>query len=225
MNWDTTMPANLGYLAAILYNANNVANEASPVTTKYEIDAGQDLCKMLGFEFSESKPEPWGHITADGSIANIEAMWSCRNVKFYPLCVQKALQENEVLKCAKEYKLYVPKLGKFEKIVDVATWDILNLDIDDIIKIPDEVIKMANVTKETYSQEVDKYSLANLGWYDFMKKHGLTKQPVAMATMAMHYSWPKAANLLGMGQSNIIGVEYDKNARMDISGNKLVLHF
>jgi len=48
MNWDCSMPANLGYMAALLYNANNVANEASAVTTQMEITAGEQLCDMIG---------------------------------------------------------------------------------------------------------------------------------------------------------------------------------
>ena len=33
-----------GYFAAMLYNQNNVAAEASPVTTLLEIQVGQDFC-------------------------------------------------------------------------------------------------------------------------------------------------------------------------------------
>jgi len=47
MLWDTAMPANLGYLAALLYNQNNVALEASPVTTELEIMVGKQICAMI----------------------------------------------------------------------------------------------------------------------------------------------------------------------------------
>jgi hypothetical protein len=40
MLWDTTMPGLLGYFAALLYNQNNVAAEASPVTTILEMYVG-----------------------------------------------------------------------------------------------------------------------------------------------------------------------------------------
>ena len=33
----------------------------------------------------------WGHITCGGTVANIEAMWAARNLKFHPLAVKKAL--------------------------------------------------------------------------------------------------------------------------------------
>lgn len=51
-------------MTAMMYNPNNVATEASPVTTGYERKVGMELCRMLGY-ISErgSETEPWGHIT------------------------------------------------------------------------------------------------------------------------------------------------------------------
>jgi len=49
MYWDITLPGAIGYFAAMLYNQNNVAAEASPVTTLLEIEVGNDLARMLGY--------------------------------------------------------------------------------------------------------------------------------------------------------------------------------
>ncbi|KAL4238903.1 hypothetical protein ACF0H5_003610 [Mactra antiquata] len=221
MNWDSSMPGNLGYLAALLYNANNVANEASPVTTQYEIEVGEQLCEMLGF--IETQPAPWGHITSCGSIANIEALWACRNIKYYPFCIKKALKEKKELAKARDFTVYVPRIQKEMKLVDLSNWDLLNLDIDEIVAIPDKVMKIAGISADTYSKIVDENNLASLGWYDFMKMYGLENTPVILAPKSMHYSWPKAAILLGIGQQNIIGIEFDKNARMDIKDLEIKL--
>lgn len=87
MLWDVTIPAVAGYFAAMLYNQNNVAAEASPVTTMMELAVGDDLCRMLGFPTapdptaatgSAAVRRPWGHITCDGSIANMEGLWMAR---------------------------------------------------------------------------------------------------------------------------------------------------
>ena len=83
MLWDVTIPGLAGYFAAMHYNQNNVAAEASPVTTMMEIAVGDDLCRMLGYSLpsdtsttqSESgRRRAWGHITCDGSIANMEGL-------------------------------------------------------------------------------------------------------------------------------------------------------
>ncbi|CAG8775678.1 18900_t:CDS:1, partial [Racocetra persica] len=94
MSMEATMPSNLGYVAALQYNQNNVAIEASPLTTWLEVFTGKKLCEMLGFtvhwdinesidtidEQQETPPEllpkirGWGHITCDGSVANLESI-------------------------------------------------------------------------------------------------------------------------------------------------------
>lgn len=50
----------LGYFTAMLYNQNNVAAEASAVTTVIEMEVADDLCTMLRFpsHFPIHKPEP-----------------------------------------------------------------------------------------------------------------------------------------------------------------------
>jgi hypothetical protein len=54
-------------MAAMMYNPNNVATEASPYTTGLERQVGEDLCRMLGYGYGvggeDSDVEPWGHIT------------------------------------------------------------------------------------------------------------------------------------------------------------------
>jgi len=74
MGCESSLPSILGWLATMLFNPNNVAFEASPITTLLELDAGSQLCDMLGFPRSETN-QPWGHITCDGTISNIESIW------------------------------------------------------------------------------------------------------------------------------------------------------
>lgn len=95
------MPANLGYMASILWNQNNCAGEGGPKTSEYEVEAGSDLCEMIGFNRKESM----GHLVTGGSIANIEALWVARNLKYYPLGLQEALLKEEQLKDALGYEV------------------------------------------------------------------------------------------------------------------------
>ena len=90
MNWDTAIPANVGYIAGLLYNQNNCASEGGPATTLMEIEVGVQLCKMLGYntEVKSKGPKGWGHITCGGTVANLEALWAARNLKFYPIAIR-----------------------------------------------------------------------------------------------------------------------------------------
>ena len=101
VNWDTVVPANLGYIASILWNQNNCAAEGSPVTTTYEIEAGGDLCEMIGLK----KEDSMGHLVAGGTVANIEAVWVARNLKYYPLVLQEALLNDDQLSKASGYQV------------------------------------------------------------------------------------------------------------------------
>lgn len=79
---DLTMPSLLGYFMTMLYNPNNVALEASPLTTVAELKAGEQLCEMFGYRTPrtpagtrDEEPLSWGHITCDGTVANLESIW------------------------------------------------------------------------------------------------------------------------------------------------------
>lgn len=78
MCMDMSMPSLLGYFMTMLYNPNNVSIEASPLTMIAEIEAGQQLCEMLGYNLKpgvKDVPVGWGHITCGGSVANLESIW------------------------------------------------------------------------------------------------------------------------------------------------------
>lgn len=87
------MPGLLGYFMTMLYNPNNVALEASPLTTVAELKAGEQLCNLFGYNTDEKekkKEEPlaWGHITCDGTIANLESIWVGVYLSFMTLKVK-----------------------------------------------------------------------------------------------------------------------------------------
>ena len=71
------MPGMLGWVSGVLNNPNNVAFEASPVTTLLEIDVGHDMCEMLGYNEKADSGQTlyWGHIACDGTVANLESIW------------------------------------------------------------------------------------------------------------------------------------------------------
>jgi len=104
---DVSIPATLGYIAGMLHNPNNCTPEAAPVTVEWEIESCNDILKMLGFTPSPPPPSKdatpiewkkyknklkeefgWAHIASGGTVANIEALWVARIIKYYPLAIQ-----------------------------------------------------------------------------------------------------------------------------------------
>jgi len=130
------MSANLGYLTGLLFNQNNCAAEASSVTTKYELEVGQDLCKMVGFDPDKAM----GHLVTGGTLANIESMWAARNVKYYPLGLKDAIINEDVLANGrKDFTVFLPHKNKNVRILEATTWELFNLDVNEIISMPDKV--------------------------------------------------------------------------------------
>lgn len=218
MNWDLTMPGLLGYFAAMLYNQNNVALEASPVTAQLEQEVGKDLCTMLGFDTSEENPvPPWGHVTCDGSVANLEAMWAARNLKYYPLSVKAALQNDAALQPHARDILVTLGTGEQAVLVEQDAWTLLNLAVDEILALPARIEKTCSITSAQLTAALDPYLLQSTGFEDRVSLHTEgTRAPVIMGPATKHYSWPKNAAILGIGKNNFVDIPVDMAARMTV---------
>jgi glutamate/tyrosine decarboxylase-like PLP-dependent enzyme len=226
MNWDLTIPGMLGYFSAMLYNPNNVAFEGSTATTILEQLVGDDLCRMLGYavpgpgEDTGAALRPWGHITCDGTVANIEAIWACRNLKYYPLAFREALKSERDLARARGMAVKLPGGGEEKALTALSTWELLNLPLDDILALSSRLAtEFGIVDRDTVTRAVGKYSLQNLGIAGFTQRF-LNRQgvgdPVVFVPGSKHYSFPKAVALLGLGAANLINIPVDKDARQSL---------
>ena len=224
MLWDVTLPAVLGYLAAILYNQNNVAAEASPVTTQLEMEVGRDLCAMLGYTVPPPDKDlsgstsivPWGHITCDGSVANIESMWAARNLKYFPVALAAALREDARLAAAKGLTTTRPD-GQSALLVDLDAWGQLNLGVDEILAFPTRICEEFKIDTATLETVLAGYSIQDLGFTELSRRFlPDVSDGVVFAPGTRHYSWPKAAALLGLGSQNLVSIPVDLDSRMDV---------
>ena len=218
MLWDQVIPAIAGDFGAMLYNQNNVAVEASPLTTRLEIEVGNDLCRLLGFQIPENSTErsAWGHITCDGSVANIESLWAARNIKFFPHALRAALQHEPTLASATNIEVTCLS-GRRARLIDLDDWQLLNLELDHIIELLARIELEYGIKEQITTAALQQYAIPNIGWIDFYHRYlpGIAP-PIAIAPATCHYSWPKAGTLLGLGQNNIHRIAVDLDARMEI---------
>ncbi|KYF87182.1 decarboxylase [Sorangium cellulosum] len=230
MNWDTAMPAVLGYFAAMLYNPNNVAFEGSTATTLLEILVGDDLCRMLGYAIPDKAAHergavrPWGHITSGGTVANIEALWSARNLKLYPVAVQAALREEVALAAAKDFRVSAHGRAKVP-LLTLDAWSLMNLEVDEILAIPSRLTAEHGVAPGVLTEAMSRYSPQSLGMHEFFRRFcgALGGPPVILVPATKHYSFPKGAAILGIGAANVIDVPLDEDARMSIPALRKIL--
>ena len=79
-----------------------------------------------------------------------------------------------------------------------------------------DVAKLAEVSMDELSTYVHPYAYTSTGIYNFQQKHKINS-PQLFVPATCHYSWPKAATVLGLGEDNLIHVEVDALARQDMN--------
>ncbi len=174
MNSETLMPSLLAYNFAMLWNGNNVAYESSPATSQMEEEVGMEFAKLMSYK------DGWGHIVADGSLANLEGLWYARNIKSLPLAMKEV----------------TPEL-----VAGKSDWELMNLSTEEIMNLLDSVPEKIDEIK-AHSARSGKH-LEKLGKW--------------LVPQTKHYSWLKAADIIGIGLDQVIPVPVDHNYRMDIN--------
>lgn len=225
---DQTVPSVLGYFAGMLYNPNNVTPEAAPVTVEWELEVASDILKMLGY-----RPPPprdahhrrlreefgWAHITSGGTIANLEALWVARNVRYFPLAVKRVVEQYGIPLGVKlpGDETHVPK-------------PLRELDDRQCLTVkPNEAVFLLPRFVEAVRRYFDlpEEEAVDRAWA-LIRETGLgvasdgvlpcfrAWPPVLFVSGAVHYSVIKAADVLGFGRDNVVLVDVDRSFRMEV---------
>ncbi|KXJ85791.1 pyridoxal phosphate-dependent transferase [Microdochium bolleyi] len=225
---DMSMASLLGYFMTMIYNPNNVAIEASPLSTVAEIEVGEQLCELFGYNTKEDNPDApvgWGHVTCDGTVANLEIMYShaltARNLKFYPLSLREAMKKGAPLDFMAD-KFYVENCQGKQRLFSALTdWELLNLKPNDILDIPDRLYQEHGISNAFLSDVMEKFTIQSTGKDTLEQKYGMAESDMAKPCLYMlantrHYSWPKGAAIAGIGSDNVVGIAVNDAARIDI---------
>ncbi|KAF2070841.1 hypothetical protein CYY_007845 [Polysphondylium violaceum] len=224
---DVTIAAAVGYISTILYNPNNVTIQASPVTSYIEMAVGNDLCRMVGFEFPVTKSTdkkkkkqlkddaiyPSCHLTSGGTVANCEAVWASYWAKFVPLALQEALIHESDLAAAKDITVKLCN-GIPKKLSLLTSWEGVNIPADECVALPYRIADLCKLDPSKVTFICKQYHPSNVGLRKFLNKHELN-DPVLFASASGHYSLPKAAALLGLGSDSLKLIPVDLHTRMD----------
>jgi len=243
---DVAMPSMIGYMAGMLFNPNNVTPEAAPVTTHMEIEACNEILKMIGYtpppqptldqekikqyDTKLKKKYGWAHITPGGTISNIEALWIARAVKYFPLAVKKVVEfiENNGSFTKKIRDIRV-KIGSSEEknIKDISDEELLLLKPEISIYLMEKYVEAVKSTYNYEASEAHKkaWELINMSGYT-IAEISRNYQPLIFVSGTAHYSIRKAADISGIGQENIIQVKMDSQFRIDIQDlkEKIIKH-
>ncbi|GMF67666.1 unnamed protein product [Aspergillus oryzae] len=205
---DLSMPALLGYFMTMIYNPNNVALEASPLTTVAEMEVGEQLCHLFGYNTDPSRkdvPTGWGHVTCGGTVANLEAIWVSRNLKFYPLALRKAMSETVVvdgsekkgpLSFVADRFVVTTCKGERKLFTDMSTWELLNLRPKTVLDLPQELHEQFGISPKFVESALQNFNIQSTG-KDALEREFEVKQPIkCFLSNTRHYSWPKGGGEL-----------------------------
>jgi glutamate/tyrosine decarboxylase-like PLP-dependent enzyme len=225
---DQTIPSVLGYFAGMLYNPNNVTPEAAPVTVEWELEVAADILKMLGYKcpppsgavHQETKKEfGWAHITSGGTVANLEALWVARNVRYFPLAVKHALEKEGLSLSVKLPGAASQAPHALNKLEDRQCLGLKpNSAIFLLPRFIDAVRQHWNLPDSEAALRAWEmlrdtgFSLAHSGALPCFQKW----PPALFVSGTAHYSLIKSADVLGIGRDNVIFVDVDRMFRLDV---------
>lgn len=199
---EQTIPGVAGYFAAMLYNPNNIAPDAAPVTVRLELEAARMIARMLGH------PEDgWAHLTAGGTIANLESLWIARSVKYLPLVVAEVRDElglGAPDACTADDRARLLGAGPRAAL---AAYE--RLFRDAAAAMGPGPATAARVHEAILAS---RFHAAQRGMGSVARAVGAA--PVVMAPETHHYSLDKAMDVLGLGRDALVRVRVDAEFRM-----------
>lgn len=207
---DPTMVASLAHITAVLYNPNNVAREAAPATTRLEVEVGDQLAELFGYESENTGVNPWGHLTSGGTVANYEALWIAKTLRSAPLAI-KRVEERSSSKFKWMGNEYTPRVKEQEP------WELYNFSMGETLELLDDVLDQADDQNDQreFLKEIQRHSVRGLG--TGQAPMGLETPGKLLVPRSRHYSWDKAVDVLGIGTENLVKIPVDDSYRMDIS--------
>jgi glutamate/tyrosine decarboxylase-like PLP-dependent enzyme len=209
---EQTFPSVVGYFAAMLYNPNNVTEEAAPITLSLEIEVGKMVSEMLGYNPNTS----WAHLCSGGTLANTEAHWIARTVQFVPLVVQDYCRERRV----KDFEIEMPN-RTFVNILELSHRELISLKPNRSVEmlrklakhLSDEVGNTAAIDEINAFLPLSRFNITTNGLHSVLREIHLS--PVIFVSEAAHYSIKKLANILGYGENSVELVPVDSHFRMN----------
>jgi len=205
---EQTIAAQVGFFATMLYNPNNVSVEASPVTSRLELEVASQLAGMIGYDPAQS----WGHLTSGGTVANFEALWIARNVFYLPLAAAGAARDLHV-----DLTVALPD-GTTAPLESLSLQQLLNIRTTDALELWDALWKSDSHERVTWA--LANHSLSTVGYQDYGRRLALDygdplPASVILVASTAHYSWEKIIRALGIGSNQIVRIPVDDHFRLD----------
>src|SRR6185437_3379741 len=178
------------------------------VTTRLELEVAAQLAHMIGYDPAAS----WGHLTSGGTIANFEALWLARGVRYLAVAVAGAANE-----LGFDLPVRLPA-GTQASIVELPLWELLNITNHDSLDLWDRLWEAA--PRADVQRALANHSLAAIGYQEYSRRLALDygdplPAGAVLVAATAHYSWEKIVRALGIGSNQLVHLPLDRWFRMD----------
>jgi glutamate/tyrosine decarboxylase-like PLP-dependent enzyme len=204
---DLLLPGLAAQILTLPYNPNNVSEEAAPVTVDLEIQVGLQFARLVGYPHDPSQPAcAFGHLTSGGTLANVQALRLALAMKAFPVA----------LRAVRPPDLELPE----------DDWLAFNLSPADttalLVRWQEWLAAQPRLERARWVQACEQERLETLGCAEFFARHRDLKPPLVLGSASAHYSWPKAARLLGLGDAQRLALpQRDMRLDLDALGDAL----
>jgi glutamate/tyrosine decarboxylase-like PLP-dependent enzyme len=160
----------------------------------------------------------WAHVTGGGTVANLEAFWIARNVRYFPLAVRDICRRHKI-----PLMLKLPHHPDTPvDISEIAPEQCLGIRPNQAIYLHARFIDAVRRQWDLAHSEAIRCAHQLLAESEFSIAHQgpraayAIRPPVLLVSDARHYSIAKAADILGIGRANVVLVDIDPTFRMDV---------
>ena len=185
---DISLPGLLGHVAMLFENANLASREAAMVASRLETEAINLLADMVGLSPTPTR----GHFTSGGTMANFEAVWRARYRLDHWLAMTGFMRA-EGLSSESMVSLAHCGWSRFSALKSQAGFS------DEDLAPYSAVLQGPLAVDRQLRQKIGE------PW----------PEPVILVPGNKHYSWPKAANVFGMGAGAVWPCALDAHGRLD----------
>jgi glutamate/tyrosine decarboxylase-like PLP-dependent enzyme len=188
---EISVPALLGHILTLLHNPNVIARETATVAADIENEAIAALGQMLGLE------QTFGHFTSGGTVANFEAVVRANARLFAWMAVGAAhrLRQGSSLTLFESAQL---GWSRYEELRQ-------GISEDELAQFLPELVgpwQSGRALSEAFGENQP------------------FRGPALIVPHSAHYSWRKAARVLGLGEANLQMVDCDDWGRYQVADLK-----
>ena len=146
---------------------------------------------------------------------HLNEFYTARNLKYYPLSLKAAMAPGEPLSFAFSLKITLCN-GQTKGFGHCTIWELFNLTPTEVLDLPGRLFSQFGIPPQTLAAILERYNVQTVGKGRLDLAFDITEPPLYLISPANHYSWSKSTAITGIGSENLVELDVDLDARLDV---------